>query len=257
MLVPVTTTIEPNTWRWWTFLRAASVLNFVLLGLTAALAWPIKQSAGIHLACATIYTIVCAFRSFCPRVDLERTVLIDHPLSSIALGRTSATIAEMAFTVQMSLFAVSLGTGLEALAWSLVPLIALAQTACWTAVVTLDHRWHAMEELLWGAAMVILAVIFARALPGEGIYRWLLPLGLVGCGLGAFVMLILDVPMYFKRHAAEKEKGTRFLPIGEGIRDAISRREPTGAWETWKHEVAWMTPYFSACVWLSIAAVWL
>lgn len=248
--------MDKNTWVWWTGLRIVSVLNIGLLIITVSFA-PETPNGLTHLICAAIYTVVCAFRSFFPRVDLERTVLIDHPFSSIVLGRSCATVAEMAFTVQCAVFAASIATHNHWVPYVLLPLIAVAQLCCWTGVLTLNHLWHAAEELLWGAAMILLAFVFIWALPGSGIFAVLLPLGIVGCAMGGFVMLILDVPMYFKRRREAIQGGEKVFGIVEGFRDATTRREATGDWSVWKHEVAWMTPYFSACVWLSIAAVWL
>ncbi|TNE86509.1 MAG: hypothetical protein EP330_22485 [Deltaproteobacteria bacterium] len=124
-------------------------------------------------------------------------------------------------------------------------------------MVTLDHRWHAAEELLWGLFMALLAAVFgASVMRVSGVDLGLVGLGLVATAAGAYVMLVLDVPMYFKRYAEEREKGAPTLAIADGIRDAMTRREPTGSWDVWKHEVAWMTPYFSAGVWLSLGMVW-
>lgn len=248
--------MDKKTWIWWTGLRLVSVLNLAFLIVTLALA-PESPQRFTHLICASLYTLVCGFRSFFPRIDLERAVLIDHPLSSIALGRSCATVAEMAFTVQCAVFAAGLGEAFHWVPAVLIPLIAIAQCCCWAGVLTLNHLWHAAEEVLWGLSMGLLATVFALSLPGEGIYKTLLPLAILGCAAGAFVMLVLDVPMYVKRRRQAIAAGEKTLGLGEGFRDAMKRREPTGDWEFWKHEVAWMTPYFSACVWLSIAALWL
>lgn len=255
--------MDTQTYRWWTGLRVVSVINLALLAITLILVPLDSGVVRLQALCAVIYTVVCAFRSFRPRVDLERTVLIDEPLSAIALGRTSATIAEMAFTVQLALFvdALAVATGVAwavPIAWSLVPLIAVAQTCCWLGVLTLDHRWHAAEEALWAAMMVLLCAVFVAAAPStSGITRALLPVGLGSCAIGAYVMVVMDMPMYFRRYREEVAAGTRFLGLGEGVRDAMSRRVQTGDWEVWRHEVAWMTPYFSAGVWLSLVLVWI
>ncbi len=255
--------MDPQTRTWWTFLRVFSVVN-IALWVGTAVVWTGSDTGtqAIQLVCAGLYAVVCAFRSFWPRVDLERVVLVDHPLSSIALGRASATIAEMAFTVQCALFVADLATMTDLpfgpVAWMLVPLIAVAQMACWMGVVTLDHRWHAVEESLWGLAMAMLAVVFAWSLVAvEGMWIPVVALGLIGSLAGGWVMLVLDVPMYVARARSEREAGATTLSVREGFADAVIRREPTGSWETWKHEVTWMTPYFTGCVWLSIALVWL
>lgn len=255
--------MDGQTRQWWTFLRAASLLNIALWTLTVvSVPWDGPQRVQ-QATCAAIYVAVCAFRSFWPRVDLERTVLREGPLSSIALGRSAATLAELAFTVQCALWVhglagrLGLGWG-QVLAWSFVPVIALAQACCWRAVLTLDHRWHAAEEVLWGLFMGLLAAVFVAAWPHcVGLDAWVIGVGLLGTACGAYVMLILDVPMYFARFGAERARGAPLLGLCEGWSDAVRRRHASGAWEVWREEVAWMTPYFSVGVWLSIALVWL
>lgn len=255
-------TIDARTRTWWNLLRGASVLNVVLLVL-AVLVVPFEGPMRVAQAvCATIYVGVCGFRSFFPRVDLERIVLVDHPLSSIVLGRTAATIAEMAFTVQVALILDLLATNHQ-LGWAhgvalaLVPLIALAQTACWLGVLTLNHLWHAVEELLWGLEMLLVAVVFLACLPSAqaASTTLLLLLGVLACLGAAWVMLVQDVPMYARRHRLAVMESTRFLSVSQGLRDAWTRREPTGSWEVWKHEVGWMTPYFTGGVWLSVLMI--
>ena len=246
--------MDPETWRWWTLLRATSVLNLLLLGWTAATVPLDGPNRAVQLTCATIYVLVCGFRSFWPRVDLERTVLVDHPLSSIALGRTAATVAELVFTLQCALFVHGLGA--HAVAWSLVPLIAVAQGCCWLGVLTQNHLWHAAEEALWAVMMAMLAVVFISAAPGAAPAAALI-LGVVGCFAGAFVMAGVDIPMYVARWRSESAAGRRYLTVRAGFADALHRRVPTGAWAVWRREVPWMTPYFSAAVWLSLGMVWL
>ena len=46
------------------------------------------------------YVFGCAFRSFLPRADVQRICLFDTWLSSVTVGRTVATIAEVAFAAQ-------------------------------------------------------------------------------------------------------------------------------------------------------------
>lgn len=255
--------MDVATRRWWSLLRAIALLNIALWTWTARAAPREDPVDGIQLGLAGIYVLVCAFRSFFPRVDLERIVLIDHPLSNITLGRSAATLAELAFTAQLWLFvderAAAAGLPeVQLLAAALLPVIALAQLCCWLGVWTLDHGWHAAEELLWGLAMGMLALCFvALGLAAGGGADWPYGLGLLGCALAAGVMLLLDVPMYLRRRREEQVAGHRTLAVTEGLRDALHRRVPTGAWSVWRQEVGWMTPYFSAAVWLSIGLVWL
>ena len=87
---------------------------------------------------------------------------------------------------------------------------------------------------------------------------YFLPLALLGCILGFYVIGICDVPMYVQRYREGHSNGTNnFMSIRDGMKDSSTKMVATGDWKTWKHEVGWMTPYFSLGVWLSIAMVWL
>jgi len=259
----VTSEIETNTWRWWTFLRGVSVLNIVawcallgLLGVPAEYGLP-------QLILSGIFVGVCAFRSFVPRVDLERTVMIDHPISGIVVGRTSATVAEMSFTIQSALVLEVLGrthgvSWMGAVAIAVVPLIAVAQCACWAGVLTLNHLWHGVEEALWTVYVALCGVCFVALWPhaSSNLLRGLLVLGLVGCVGSAILMSGIDVPMYIKRFREGREQNETLLSVGEGFKDALVRRVPTGSWDVWRHEVPWMSLYFSGGVWLSLIMAW-
>jgi hypothetical protein len=49
-----------------------------------------------------VFAAACAFRAALPRVDLEWQCLWDSPLSSIFVGRSVATVAELCFAAQCS-----------------------------------------------------------------------------------------------------------------------------------------------------------
>jgi hypothetical protein len=46
------------------------------------------------------YVFGCAFRSFLPRADVQRICLFDTWLSSVIVGRSVATVAEVCFAAQ-------------------------------------------------------------------------------------------------------------------------------------------------------------
>jgi hypothetical protein len=95
--------IELHTRRWWNLLRTAAVVNLLLWG-AVVLSTDLSSAGRLpQVVLSGVYTFVCAFRSCYPRIDLERIVLRDHWLSSIVLGRSAATIAEMCFTLQLAL----------------------------------------------------------------------------------------------------------------------------------------------------------
>ena len=163
---------------------------------------PYAQS---QLLLSAVYVGVCGFRSLFPRVDLERICLWDSWLSTIILGRTAATIAELCFALQCGLFVQRLAdlTGmplLSAMSLTFVPLAVVAEIACWYAVLSLDHIGHALEETLWAVIMLILATASGAAgLQSEGLRAWLLLAGALIYTGGAALTLAFDVTMYVGR----------------------------------------------------------
>lgn len=253
---------DPRTRRWWTILFTTSLLNVALWCLVA---WSVQSASDTHvrpqLALSAIFVAACAFRSSFPRVDLERRCLWNSPWSSIFLGRSVATVAEMCFAGQCALLVLKHAeiTGNPVLAWIgllIVPIIALAQVFCWYAVVSLNHLGHALEEILWSIMVLLLAWSLALAWDHtSAAARTLMLLGLVACLGAAVLMMVVDVPMYVRRWREGRRAGRRYLPVAEGCRDALRRRQVAHGWHEWRPEVPWMSLYFSVGVWLSLGLV--
>src|ERR1700760_2058459 len=93
---------------WWFFLCGAATLNIAAWSLTAKSvarrqsAMPVDAFARckIQLALSAVYVLGCAFRSVLPVYDIPRLGLFDTWLSSVAVGRSVATIAELCFAAQ-------------------------------------------------------------------------------------------------------------------------------------------------------------
>src|SRR5262249_18694865 len=124
------------------------------------------------LLCAA-YVFGCAFRSFLPRADVQRICLFDTWLSSVMIGRTVATVAEVCFVVQWAIVLYQFGTMTGAdttltAAWVIVPLIVIAECFSWHAVLTRNYFCHAVENSLWLVAFFIIAVGLCRLLPEFG-----------------------------------------------------------------------------------------
>src|SRR5262245_34001932 len=153
----------PILW-WWVFLFVVSAGNLVLwIAIAHAVTGASDGYVAQQLWLSGIFAAACAFRSVLPRVDLERRCLWNSPLSSIFVGRSIATVAELCFAGQCALLIAKLSarTGnqsLELLGWSIVPLIVLAQICCWYAVISLNHLGHAIEEILWSVMVVLVAL---------------------------------------------------------------------------------------------------
>ena len=81
---------------WWSFLFLVSAGNLVLWVVIAREVHGLSDSyVAQQLLLSGIFAAACAFRSILPRVDLERQCLWNSPLSSIFVGRSVATVAEL------------------------------------------------------------------------------------------------------------------------------------------------------------------
>lgn len=249
-----------KTYIWWKFLCAVAVVNIAVWLWALAVHSDQHEFPYAQLVLSGLYVLVCAFRSFFPRIDLERYCLFDTPLSSIALGRSLATLAEICFSMQCAILIYDLGVHLDStamtlIAFSLVPIIVAAQVCCWRAALTLDHFWHGMEEALWVVMAALAGVCFATGLILlDGWLRILMGVGIASCIGAAYIMLFVDIPMYFDRG---RLRSRRYLELKEGVRDALTRRVPTSDWAVWKPEVLWISTYFTFGVWLSIGMIFI
>jgi hypothetical protein len=256
---------NPLAW-WWSLLTLVSGVNiaiwFVLYHqLHQQPTGGLGGSSGIELMlllCAA-YVFGCAFRSFLPRADVQRICLFDTWLSSVVVGRTVATVAEICFAAQWSIMLYQLGTMTGAdttlnAAWVIVPLILIAECFSWYAVLTTHYLGNAIENSIWAVAFFAVGIGLCRLLPEfDGLVRIVLAGTIVGiAGYLAFLMTV-DVPMYLTRWRAEAADGSKRLRPLEGLRDVSRRWVVTHDFAEWKDEIAWMSLYFSAAVWASLA----
>ena len=255
---------NPLAW-WWVLLTLVSGVNIAAwlllyhyLQHSQADGAGGTSSNGIMLVLCAAYVFGCAFRSILPRADVQRICLFDTWLSSVIIGRTVATVAEVCFVAQWAIVLHQLGTMTGAdttltAAWVIVPLIVIAELFSWHAVLTRNYRWHAVENSTWAVAFFIIGIGLGRLLPEfDGATRVALVLAIVGiAGYLAFLAMI-DVPMYLTRWRATVANGSRLLSPLEGLRDATVRWVVTHDMAEWKDEIAWMSLYFSAAVWASL-----
>lgn len=251
-----------NALTWW---RALSVLGAINICLWLAIWYFGPASTGpyyaIQVVLSGIYVFVCAYRSVFPRVDLERLVVVDSRLSSIFLGRSAATVAEICFGIQLGLLVHQLGgyAGLpwvQQAAWVITTCTVVAQVFCWHSVLTLNHITQAVESFLWAAAFSWLAALLAIiAMDTSGIIHAFAIAGVVGSGAFVTYCLLVDIPLYLRRFRRGRATGQRYLSLGQGARDAWHRREKSHNWDHWRDDALWLTPYFSVGAWFSMGIV--
>jgi hypothetical protein len=257
---------SPGVMAWWMILSAISVLNIAVWSFLAA---GLRHRGAIRDAhrfstrgwqslFSALFVAGCAFRSFLPRVEALRFCLQDSWLSSATIGRSVATVAELAFVAQWTVVlkewcrvaGVPLGMRVARL---LLPLIAVAELFSWYSALTTNFLGSVFEESLWAAAAAavtaIVAMLWLRT--GDTRQRYLGTMLVLNAGYVLF-MCTVDVPMYLRRWREDEAAGRRYLTLSQGWRDAAHRRIITRRWDDWREEVPWMSLYFSGGVWLSL-----
>ncbi len=256
---------NPLAW-WWSLLTLVSGANiavwFLLYhALHEPQAGSFDGTSGIELMLllSAAYVFGCAFRSFLPRADVQRICLFDTWLSSVIIGRSVATVAELCFAAQWAVILYQLGTMTGAdttlnAAWVIVPLILIAECFSWYAVLTTNYFGHAIENSIWAFTFFLVGIGLTRLLPEfDGPVRLAFAAAIIGiAGYLAFLMTV-DVPMYLSRWQTEVAGGGKFLRPFEGFRDASTRWVVTHDLAEWKDEIPWMSLYFSMAVWASLA----
>ncbi len=161
------------------------------------------------------YVFGCAFRSILPRADVQRICLFDTWLSSVLVGRSVATVAELCFALQWAIVLRELGRVAHSdtaknIAKMIVPLIVLAECFSWYAVVSTNFLGNVLENSLWTFTFVLIAIALSRLVVSfRGIAQ--LPIAAAAAGIAGYVVFMstVDVPMYFARWQAEVADGTQ------------------------------------------------
>ena len=254
---------------WWTCLCAVSALNVFAWTVTAkalrqrraALPADVYSMRRLQLILAAVYVSGCAYRSILPVFDVPRICLFDTWFSSVIVGRSVATIAELCFVAQWALlmWEISRHSGSRVgklSAQVIVPLIVIAETFSWYSVTTTSNIGHVIEETLWGVSAALMATSLVAIWPRCDPARRPLLAGI--CAVATVYvayMFLVDVPMYWARWIADEASGRAYMTVSDGALDASVRWVVSHHWDVWKNEIVWMSLYFSAAVWLSIAFV--
>jgi hypothetical protein len=255
---------------WHALLCAIAALNLVIWSLSAVAVRHAAAAAHLHTGTASLvqvllsagYVFGCAFRSVLPVYDIPRVVLVNSRLSSVMVGRSIATVAELCFAAQWELLLHSmallsnnpLGIAVSQL---IVPLILLAEGCSWYAVLTTAQRPHALENSIWGitAALIVASLLLMEPHRVAGLYLPMIAWCVGGAAYVAYIFLF-DVPAYWSRWRMDQASGRRYLSLAQGVIDAWRTRIVSHRWEVWKTEVVWMSLYFTLGVWSSVSLVY-
>jgi hypothetical protein len=252
--------------RWWGLLTLVSGTNIAVwfllyLRLHEQPTGRLDSWAGVDvmlLLCAA-YVFGCAFRSFLPRADVQRICLFNTWLSSVVVGRSVATVAEICFAAQWALVLRQLGTVTGAdtalnIAWVVIPLLSSRNASHGYAVLTTNYLGSAIENSLWAVAFFAVGIGLCRLLPDfDGPVRVILAVAIIGIAGYLVFLMTVDVPMYLSRWRTNIADGVALLRPLDGLRDVSTRWVVTHDLAEWKDEIAWMSLYFSVAVWASLA----
>ena len=258
-----------SVWTWWTLLCAVSLINVMAWTASATHHWrrslsfdPASWTAiRVQIILSAGYVFGCAYRSVLPVFDIQRLCLIDSWLSSVIVGRSVATIAELCFVAQWAMLSRGIARTTEnrvgiMVSHAVVPMILVAELFSWYAVLTTSNLGHVIEESLWGLCALMLAASYLHALPrSHREHRTILATFSAIGAIYALYMFLVDVPMYWSRWLLDHEHGRPFLSVTQGLLDVSSRWVVSHRWTDWESEVIWMSAYFSVAVWMSIGLI--
>ena len=167
------------------------------------------------MALGGVRALGCGSCSLIPRADVQRFGLIDSWLSSVLIGRSVATAAELCFAAQWALLlhAAARGAGSRfgaAVAWLLVPIVAVAEVCSWSGVLTTCYLGNVAEESLWALAASLLVaggLVVQRAARPLASCSW--PRKALGI-LYIVFMVSIDIPMYISRWQADEARGRAY-----------------------------------------------
>src|SRR5262249_5702145 len=189
---------------------------------------------------------------------IQRICLFDTWLSSVAIGRSVATVAEICFAAQWAIVLRQLARLAKSetahnISIAIVPLIVLAECCSWYAVISTNYLGNAIENSLWALTFTLIAAALLRLLRKfRGVIQSAIISAVAGIVIYIGFLSVVDVPMYFARWQADISTGKELLGILSGFYDVSTRWVVTHDFAHWRDEIAWMSLYFSAAVWSSL-----
>jgi len=106
-----------------------------------------------HSRQAYIFTFINVYQGLFPRMDGLRLCVYDSPLSNPLIGRSLATVAEIAFAEQLEKY--TNVPGLEETAF-------VANWLCWLGILTGFQPFHVFEKALWMITCMRIVLSHAR-----------------------------------------------------------------------------------------------
>jgi len=264
---------------WWVLLTLGSLTNVLLLLIRLANVGKDPYARKMTY-CSAMFVVACAVRSIWPRVDVERICFWDSRISVTFVGRTLATAAEICFGAQFSMTTAVLADEArfhkirkmsDVFFWA----ICVAQCCCWLGITTQRQIWHGIEESIWAMTFAGIGISFAILYlnlhrkskrtgcdlglfeAGElGYAKRVLVFGTPMCVAYVIFMVLVDVPMYLNRYAADQARGASYLWVSDGVLSSMSCDRVSKSMTDWAPEMPWMTGYFLGATAVSLWLTW-
>lgn len=253
---------------WWIFLCGASIVNitgwtwtrFHLYKSASFKKFNFTQFRVENLIWFSgIYVFGCAYRSVFTKADVQRICLFDTWLSSVFLGRSVATIAEVAFIIQWAIVIRYLSRETNSqiakvISYIIVPVIIIAEVFSWFAVITTNYLGNTIEESLWTLTYIFIMIALVKLRSKfRGALLYAINISIISCLIYVLFMIFVDVAMYFKRWQIDLQNEKPYFSFQQGIFDLNTRWVVTYNINDWRSEIPWMSLYFSIAVLISIA----
>jgi hypothetical protein len=240
---------------------------------------------------AFIYTIVCAFRSFWLRKDVEQTCFFDSKISTTLIGRTLATIAEICYTLLIMTVLTNITKDISKLTNEkldnslfalriILPIIIIAEIFSWFGSISKYYLWNAAEETLWmtcGMIVISVCLLLYSSLkknpnlnPNFKSISSFLRVFVIATSIFVIFMIKTDIPMYYDKWKASDKNNDNIVSLGEFIDDFKNKntkltyqnfldlnrcKRISKDFNVWVKEIPWLSAYFTFGVWSSIGMV--
>ena len=240
-------------------LKLGALLNLHFLANT----WsqPAAAADPHILVPARVFFAVSAYRCLFPVQYKDDVVFHDSPFSSVFLTRLLATLSEVAYIYQFS-HVIRLLNGdrvawVDALSWVMVLQVVVSQCFVWGAILTGRLVLYYYEELGWANIFAINTIVSAylystvHELGGaEVLVRLNLLFGMVYLPWQFVHLRILRSDAMRGGETAEREKGSRWALVKQGLRRSIHARNRTTDADAWGRLVGltWMAGYWATLI---------
>jgi hypothetical protein len=238
---------------WWISMSTIGLMNILLWVLLVK-----KQSLTSWIFSGGLYIIGCASRCFTPRSDIDRIVMFDNFFSSIFVGRTIATVAELGFIAQWAIVLHLVGEAVSDkkilfVSKIIFPMIFIAEIFSWYASLTTNAIGSIFEESLWGVAFLFISfatLAFNKHLiPRIKPWAYVFTLGLI---IYVIYMFAVDVPFYFSKWEAGIVYDKTHDSLETGILNMMGQWRVSRQTKDWQYEFIWQGLYFSFGAWTSL-----